>query len=397
MSKERQTFNAKITQVMTRNQELEAEVEEQKKKGDNFVKEKENLQFQIMDLQMKLNNQTSMISRLTKTERDLRSKIDNNQNRLLCQEEALRKANEENYNLKWEIENIQTDIINMVNVENALRSELTLILDKKKELEESKSKLKSKTCLDTIALRHLANENEQFKSEISCLKENISHLQAENIDLKQENEDLKQKIWRVEKQNNYLRNSESATGEIHTWGRYARERTSSVKKTRGEEHRRFVEFQKSYEDEKEDQQHMNREDPRGQMSNMGNTMNNNLKEHSLTHSKSSSNLPYKNKANFSSLSEFVGGSDLIQNFETKPVENSNGSNDAKKLEFLNRQLQELVEKIQMLESDYWRLPIVVNQSVQRKKEYLERELDQATKDISSVKRKIREWTKNNQF
>lgn len=194
MNQERQTFNAKITQVMNKNQELETEIEEQKKSKDNVVKEKENLDFQVMDLQMKLSNQSSVISRLTKTERDLRSKIDNNQNRLLSQEEALRKANEENYNLKSEIENIHTDIINMVNVENALRNELSLIMDKKKELEESQSKLKSKTCLDTIALRHLANENEQFKSEISCLKENISHLQTENTDLKQENESLKQKI-----------------------------------------------------------------------------------------------------------------------------------------------------------------------------------------------------------
>lgn len=49
----------------------------------------------------------------------------------------------------------------------------------------------------------------------------------------------------------------------------------------------------------------------------------------------------------------------------------------------------------MLESDYSRLPIVVNKSVQlqKKKEYLESELDQVDKDISTVKRKIREVKK----
>ena len=46
----------------------------------------------------------------------------------------------------------------------------------------------------------------------------------------------------------------------------------------------------------------------------------------------------------------------------------------------------------MLEADYWRLPIVANKSTQwqKKKEYLEIELDQVTKDISGVKRKINE-------
>lgn len=46
----------------------------------------------------------------------------------------------------------------------------------------------------------------------------------------------------------------------------------------------------------------------------------------------------------------------------------------------------------MLESDYWRLPIVVNKSIQwqKKKEYLELELDQVSKDIASVKRKLNE-------
>ena len=50
----------------------------------------------------------------------------------------------------------------------------------------------------------------------------------------------------------------------------------------------------------------------------------------------------------------------------------------------------------MFESDYSKLPIVANKSVQweKKKNYLEAELDTVEKDISAVRRKIRDIKKS---
>lgn len=67
------------------------------------------------------------------------------------------------------------------------------------------------------------------------------------------------------------------------------------------------------------------------------------------------------------------------------------------MDFLERRLQELFDKKKMLESDYSKLPIVVNKSVQweKKKNYLESELDTVENNISSVKRKIKEIKRSN--
>ena len=65
------------------------------------------------------------------------------------------------------------------------------------------------------------------------------------------------------------------------------------------------------------------------------------------------------------------------------------------LDFLQRKLQELNDKKKMFESDYSRLPLNVSRSLQyeKKKTYLESELNTVDKDISAVKRKINELKK----
>ena len=118
----------------------------------------------------------------------------------------MRKASEENYSLKSEIKNLQTDLQNIVIVEDSLRKELERTTIKWKELEDFISKMKSKIWADAMTIRHGSSENENLQREIEHLEETINHLKIENQDMKKETEILKEKAFSLEKQNIYLRN-----------------------------------------------------------------------------------------------------------------------------------------------------------------------------------------------
>lgn len=62
-----------------------------------------------------------MNSRLVKTEHELKAKIESMRARSSQQEEALRKANEENSSLVSKIQNLQTDFQNMIIIEDSLK------------------------------------------------------------------------------------------------------------------------------------------------------------------------------------------------------------------------------------------------------------------------------------
>lgn len=66
------------------------------------------------------------------------------------------------------------------------------------------------------------------------------------------------------------------------------------------------------------------------------------------------------------------------------------------IDFLERKLKELEEKKKIFESDYSRLPLNANRSMQyeKKKSYLETELDTVDKDITAVKRKLKDLIKS---
>lgn len=66
------------------------------------------------------------------------------------------------------------------------------------------------------------------------------------------------------------------------------------------------------------------------------------------------------------------------------------------IDFLERKLLELQDKKKIFESDYSRLPITANRSMQyeKKKCYLEGELDAVDKDITAVKRKLKDLKKS---
>lgn len=137
-------YSNKISQVITRNQELEDELAETNEQFEYSNKEKENLEARVMDQQLEIGNHSSVNMRLAKTEQDLRLKIESSKARLINQEETIRNVSEENYSLRSEIQNLQTDVVNMVNVESSLRQELESMSYRNHELEDGVSQLKAK-------------------------------------------------------------------------------------------------------------------------------------------------------------------------------------------------------------------------------------------------------------
>jgi len=137
-------YSNKISQVITRNQELEDELAETNEQFEYLNKEKENLEARVMDQQLEIGNHSSVNMRLAKTEQDLRLKIESSKARLINQEETIRNVSEENYSLRSEIQNLQTDVVNMVNVESSLRQELESMSYRNHELEDGVSQLKAK-------------------------------------------------------------------------------------------------------------------------------------------------------------------------------------------------------------------------------------------------------------
>lgn len=399
---------------MERNEELESQLVHKDETLNEQKQIIEQLESKLMDQQLEINNHKSTTARLSKTECDLRAKIESYKSRFLKQEESLRRTNEQTYSLKSEIHNLQTDIINMVNVEDSLRQELETSLNRKQEMEEVLSQMKAKACSDAITLRHTVSENEHVKREIINLKENIKHLNTENMDLKKENELLKEKAFGLEKQNLYLRNSVDTKEDRVAEVTKELERTKSLLNTQRELSRNSEKFvkvdreatQEDYDKDESDHRFETFHEYSMQQESFSTKPN-----HSLSWSQVvNTSYNRRNKSSFQGFQDFGLGINQempsmgMSSHHTKSVKelptqsNFNIQSQkpgANKLEFLNRQLQELWEKSKMLEADYCRLPIVVNKSTQwqKKKEYLEAELDQVTKDISSVKRKIKEYNR----
>lgn len=100
-------------------------METKEAKISDVSKNYEQLESKSLDQQLQIQNLTSLVNRLSNTEKDLSSKLASNKSRLVSQENSIRKSGEENYALKTEIKNLQTDLINMVSVEESLRAELS--------------------------------------------------------------------------------------------------------------------------------------------------------------------------------------------------------------------------------------------------------------------------------
>lgn len=103
----------------------------------------EQIENQNIDLQLELKNMNTINARISHSETELRNKLEQGKLRVCSQAESLRRTDEENYSLKSEIQNLQTDIVNMVNIEDFLRKELSIVNYRKKELEDSISQMKA--------------------------------------------------------------------------------------------------------------------------------------------------------------------------------------------------------------------------------------------------------------
>ena len=57
------------------------------------------------------------------------------------------------YTLKRENQSLQNDIRNFKNIEDALKSEINEVLDKRREVEETREELKDRVCKDAIKIR----------------------------------------------------------------------------------------------------------------------------------------------------------------------------------------------------------------------------------------------------
>lgn len=134
----------KIQLLTSKNQELESQ---------NVIKDKtiaecksviEKLEHRLSQHSSEINNQVSVNTRLAKAELELKTRLESAKAKNFSQEEILRKVSEENYSLKSEIKNLQTDLQNIVIVEDSLRKELERTSVKSKELEDFISKMKSK-------------------------------------------------------------------------------------------------------------------------------------------------------------------------------------------------------------------------------------------------------------
>lgn len=165
------------------------------------------MESKAVDLQLQIQNVSSVNARLMATENDLRGQLENSKTRIVAQENHIRTFNEETYKLKSEIKDLQTDLINMVSVEESLRKDLSQSLLRSKEVEESLSHLKSQACQDAIRIRHLESDNEGYKREIRNLEEALERVKIEDRDIRKEVENFRDKAFNMEKQNIYLRDA----------------------------------------------------------------------------------------------------------------------------------------------------------------------------------------------
>lgn len=141
-----------------------------------------------------LNSSSATFHQMKIIEEDLRNQIEGFQFKIIESDNALRSQAEEIYSLQMENQNLQTDLKSLINIEQALRNELTNLHQKYVVIEEQNQQLRTAIMEDRRAFSETVNENENMKQDLIRFHKTIELGLRENDELKKENAFLKDEL-----------------------------------------------------------------------------------------------------------------------------------------------------------------------------------------------------------
>lgn len=135
-----------------------------------------------------------------KNEVELRYKIDELNAKILKYESVMRENKEEFYLINTENSNLKSDLKNLTNLERALRNEISNLVSQRQELEDALLRVKTKISKDALELRKYETENEALHRQVMSMENTITIATKEVEDLKNENDGLKDWLNSKEKE-----------------------------------------------------------------------------------------------------------------------------------------------------------------------------------------------------
>ena len=180
--------------MLREKQESENRIYQQQETIGKYAKAIEQLQTDNKADREMLNSSSATFHQMKIIEEDLRNQIEGFQFKIIESDNALRSQAEEIYSLQMENQNLQTDLKSLINIEQALRNELTNLHQKYVVIEEQNQQLRTAIMEDRRAFSETVNENENMKQDLIRFHKTIELGLRENDELKKENAFLKDEL-----------------------------------------------------------------------------------------------------------------------------------------------------------------------------------------------------------
>ena len=194
LDNERAQTQYKINYLLREKQESENRIYQQQETIGKYAKAIEQLQTDNKADREMLNSSSATFHQMKIIEEDLRNQIEGFQFKIIESDNALRSQAEEIYSLQMENQNLQTDLKSLINIEQALRNELTNLHQKYVVIEEQNQQLRTAIMEDRRAFSETVNENENMKQDLIRFHKTIELGLRENDELKKENAFLKDEL-----------------------------------------------------------------------------------------------------------------------------------------------------------------------------------------------------------
>ena len=194
LDNERSHSQYKITYLLKEKQEAENRIYQQQETIGKYAKAIEQLQTDNKADREMLHSSSATFHQMKIIEDDLRNQVEALQFKVRDDENTIRGQSEELYNLQSENQNLQNDLKSLINIEQALRNELSNIHQKYILIEEQNQQLRTAIMEDRRAFSETLNENENMKQDLIRFHKTIELGMRENEELKKEIDILKDEL-----------------------------------------------------------------------------------------------------------------------------------------------------------------------------------------------------------
>ena len=345
------------------------------------------------------------MNKCSQNEVELRNKIDECNSRILKYESIITENKEQLYLINTENTNLKTDLKNLSNMERALRSEVSNVVNKREELENTLQQAKDKMSEDALLLRRSETEKETLQRQIMSMENTISIASKQVEDLKNETHKLKENLITKEKENIVLLGALDQKDIQLKTSQESLQHSNSLLETYKQAKEKYENESKSqYESmiAKQNRLSFTPDYPSGLKVEQNSPISKAMYPYDspLTPYRNNDAKIFKSSISFTPRNgSFYPEMTPVKDNSMTPISERNTYSIEREPSLsyshesmLNQQLNKMISEKQKLEYEYARLPIVINKSANltRKKENLESRLDMIDKAIESRRRELRE-------